>query len=63
MTSLLEKGREFKLDEKYQDSFNQLKLRLISPQCWLCQINRKDLTFIVTPTTKAWDVYLCEKDT
>jgi hypothetical protein len=36
MTSLLEKGREFKWDEKYQDSFNQLKLRLMSSQCWLC---------------------------
>jgi hypothetical protein len=33
MTSLLEKGREFKWDEKYQGSFNQLKLRLMSPQC------------------------------
>jgi hypothetical protein len=31
MSSLLEKGREFKWDEKYQDSFNQLKLRLMSP--------------------------------
>jgi hypothetical protein len=31
MTSLLEKGREFNWDEKYQDSFNQLKLRLMSP--------------------------------
>jgi hypothetical protein len=27
MTSLLEKEREFKWDERYQDSFNQLKLR------------------------------------
>jgi hypothetical protein len=31
MTSLLEKGREFKWDEKYQGSSNQLKLRLMSP--------------------------------
>jgi hypothetical protein len=31
MTSLLEKGREFKWDWKCQDSFNQLKLRLMSP--------------------------------
>jgi hypothetical protein len=30
MTSLLEKGREFKWDKEYQDSFNQLKLRLMS---------------------------------
>jgi hypothetical protein len=47
MTSLLEKGREFKWDEKYQDSFNQLKLRLMSPQCWLCKIYRRNLIFIV----------------
>jgi hypothetical protein len=31
MTSLLEKVREFKWDEKCQDSFDQLKLRLMSP--------------------------------
>jgi hypothetical protein len=31
MTSLLKKGREFKWDEKCQDSFDQLKKRLMSP--------------------------------
>jgi hypothetical protein len=31
MTSLLEKGREFKWDEKCQESFEQLKERLMSP--------------------------------
>jgi hypothetical protein len=31
MTSLLEKGREFKWDEKCQDRFDQLKKRLMSP--------------------------------
>jgi hypothetical protein len=31
MTSLLEKGKEFKWDEKCQDSFDQLKKRLMSP--------------------------------
>jgi hypothetical protein len=31
MTSLLEKGREFKWDKKCQDSFDQLKKRLMSP--------------------------------
>jgi hypothetical protein len=30
MTSLLEKGRKFKWDSKCQDSFNQLKFRLMS---------------------------------
>jgi hypothetical protein len=33
MTLLLEKGREFKWDEKCQDSFDQLKKSLMSPQC------------------------------
>jgi hypothetical protein len=33
MTSLLEKGKEFKWTWDCQDSFNQLKLRLMSPQC------------------------------
>jgi hypothetical protein len=31
MTSLLEKGKEFNMSLKCQDSFNQLKLRLMSP--------------------------------
>jgi hypothetical protein len=32
MTSLLEKGREFKWDSKCQDSFDQLKMVLMSPR-------------------------------
>jgi hypothetical protein len=62
MTSLLEKRKEFKWDEKYPDSFNQLKLRLMSPQCWLCQIYRRDLTFIVMHVAKYWDLCSCKKD-
>jgi hypothetical protein len=31
MTSLLEKGKKFKWSRECQDSFNQLKLRLMSP--------------------------------
>jgi hypothetical protein len=37
MTSLLEKGREFKRDKKYQDSFDQLKKRLMSPPVLVMQ--------------------------
>jgi hypothetical protein len=33
MTSLTEKEREFKWDEKCQESFDQLKKRLMSHQC------------------------------
>jgi hypothetical protein len=32
MTSLLEKGKEFKWSRECQYSFNQLKLRLMSPR-------------------------------
>jgi hypothetical protein len=35
MTSLLEKGREFKWYEKCKDSFDQLKKRLMSPTVWV----------------------------
>jgi hypothetical protein len=46
MTSLLEKGKEYKWDEKCQDSFNQLKLRLMSP------------TVLVMPDLqKGFDIY------
>jgi hypothetical protein len=62
MTSLLEKGREFKWDEKCQESFDQLKKRLMSPHCWLFHIYRRDLTFIVMHVAKALDVCLCKKD-
>jgi hypothetical protein len=62
MTSLLEKGREFKWDEKYHDSFNQLKLRLMSPPMLVMSDLQGDLTFIVMHVAKALDVYLCKKD-
>jgi hypothetical protein len=62
ITSLMEKGREFKWDEKCQESFDQLKKRLMSPQCWLFQIYRRHLTFIVMHVAKALDVCSCKKD-
>jgi hypothetical protein len=46
MTSLLEKGREFKWDSKCQDSFDQLKLRLMSP-----------LVLVVLDLQKGFDIY------
>jgi hypothetical protein len=46
MTSLLEKGREFKWDEKCQDSFSQLKLRLMSP-----------LVLVMPDLQKGLDIY------
>jgi hypothetical protein len=46
MTSLLEKGREFKWDEKCQDSFDQLKIRLMSPP-----------VLVIPDLQKGFDIY------
>jgi hypothetical protein len=46
MTSLLEKGREFKWDEKCQDNFDQLKKRLMSP-----------LVLVMPDLQKGFDIY------
>jgi hypothetical protein len=46
MTSLLEKGREFKWDEKCQDSFDQLKKKLVSSP-----------VLVVPDIRKVFDIY------
>jgi hypothetical protein len=46
MTSLLEKGREFKWDKKCQDSLDQLKMRLMSP-----------LVLVMPDLQKGFDIY------
>jgi hypothetical protein len=46
MTSLMENGREFELDEKCQDSFDQLKMRLMSPP-----------VLVMTDLQKGFDIY------
>jgi hypothetical protein len=63
MTLLLEKGIEFKWDEKCQDSSDQLKMRLMSPLVLVMPDLQKGFTFIVMHAAKAWDVCLCKKDT
>ena len=60
MTSLLEKGREFKWDEKCQESFDQLKERLMSPPVLIMPDLQKDLTFTVMHVAKDLDVCLCK---
>jgi hypothetical protein len=52
-TSLLEKEREFKWDEKCQDNFDQLKKRLMSPPVLFMPDLQRDLTFIVMHVAKA----------
>jgi hypothetical protein len=46
MTSLLEKGNEFKWTHEFQESFNQLKFRLMSP-----------LVLIMTDLQKGFNIY------
>jgi hypothetical protein len=55
MTSLLEKGREFKWDEKCQESFDQLKKRLMSPPVLVMPDLQKRFDIY-------WDVCSCKKD-
>jgi hypothetical protein len=52
MTSLLEKGREFKWDEKCQDNFDQLKKRLMSP-----------LVLVMPDLQKGYDIYCDARST
>jgi hypothetical protein len=52
MTSLLVKGREFKWDEKGQDSFDQLKKRLMSP-----------LVLVMPDLQKGYDIYYDARST
>jgi hypothetical protein len=51
MTSLLEKEREFKWDEKCQDSFDQLKKRLMSPP-----------VLVMLDLQKGFDIYCDARD-
>jgi hypothetical protein len=46
MTSLLEKGKEFKWTHECQESFNQLKFRLMSP-----------LVLVMPNLQKGFDIY------
>jgi hypothetical protein len=62
MTSLLEKGKEFKWTWGCQDSLNQLKLRLMSPQVLIMLDLQKGFDIYRDACRQAWDVFLCKKD-
>jgi hypothetical protein len=62
MTSLLEKGREFKSDEKCQDSFEQLKKRLMSPPVLVMPDLQKGFDIYCDACGQGWDVCSCKKD-
>jgi hypothetical protein len=62
MISLLEKVKEFKWSRECQDSFNQLKLKLMSPPMLVMPDLQKGFAYIVMRAARAWDVFLCKKD-
>jgi hypothetical protein len=63
MTSLLEKGKEFKWTEKCQESFDQLRFKLMAAPVLIMPDLQKNFMYIVMQVAKAWDVCLCRKDT
>jgi hypothetical protein len=62
MTSLLEKGREFKWDEKCQDSFDQLKKRLMSPPVLVMPDLQKGFDIYCVACGQGLDVCSSKKD-
>jgi hypothetical protein len=63
MTSLLEKGKEFKWTDKCQESFDQLRSKLMAAPVLIMPDLQKILMYIVMQVAKASDVCLCRKDT
>jgi hypothetical protein len=64
MTSLLEKGKEFKWTEECQESFDQLRSKLMAALVLIMADLQKNFDiYIVMQVVKAWDVCLCRKDT
>jgi hypothetical protein len=63
MTSLLEKGNEFKWTWECQESFNQLRFKLMADPVLISQIYIRVLIYIVMQAARFWDVCLCNKDT
>ena len=61
MTSLLEKGKEFKWTQAFQDSFNQLKFKLLSPPALVMPDLQKGFIYIVMHPIKDWDVLLSKR--
>jgi hypothetical protein len=62
MTSLLEKGKEFKWTLASQDNFNQLKFKFMSPLVLVMSDLQKDLIYIVMHIVNDWDVFLGKRD-
>jgi hypothetical protein len=63
MISLLEKGKEFKWTWECQESFNQLRFKLMAAPVLVMPNLQKGFDIYVMHAAKAWDVFLCKKDT
>jgi hypothetical protein len=62
MTSLLEKGKEFKWTHECQESFNQLRFKLISPPVLIMSDLHKGFHIYCDACRQGLDVFLCKKD-
>jgi hypothetical protein len=63
MTSLLEKGKEFKWTEECQESFDQLRSKLMATPVLIMLDLQKNFDIYCDASRQAWDVCLCRKDT
>jgi hypothetical protein len=63
MTLLLVKGKEFKWTWECQESFNQLRFKLMAALVLVMLDLQKNFDIYCDEVARAWDVCLCKKDT
>jgi hypothetical protein len=62
VTSLLEKGKQFKWTHECQESFNQLRFKLMLPAVLIMPDLQKGFDIYCDACRGAWDVFLCKRD-
>jgi hypothetical protein len=62
VTSLLEKGKQFKWTHECQESFNQLRFKLMLPPVLIMPDLQKGFGIYCDACAGAWDVFLCKRD-
>jgi hypothetical protein len=62
VTSLLEKGKQFKWTHEFQESFNQLRFKLMLPPVLIMPDLQKGFDIYRDACRGAWDVFLCKRD-
>jgi hypothetical protein len=63
MTSLLKKGKEFKLTEECQENFDQLRSKLMAAPVLIMPDLQKNFDIYCDASRQGLDVCLCNKDT